>query len=374
MKEYSLKVYLHYLDNKKIEVNLEKILPKFENAIASKLIEDYYFTTHWAHGPHIEYIFKSYNNREEIDEFYEDIRKVVENFDNEIDSHTSYKEETLNDLATMEAYQLSYLPIYPHKTVTLSNYQFVAPLEIQEIEIHKLYHKYFYRLRPQITRLLKVRNSQNRSEVILSNLAFILSFSNNILKKDAIPSFYLSFSSHYYSFASHPQASLAKGYIKSYEKIYNQNEEKFNNYIKSIIDSNKVSKKLMEIIYEFSKEIEEIYYSIPEKRRIEKAEKTIEFIKGSFSDKNIFHNKWINQPDIKDVLLSNNYNINRFIVNFVYILYPTLYISPNEKHLYGYILYKSLANYLEQEWKDGVAEGWKHLAWSDEEAQQYTNG
>lgn len=369
MSEYKFEIYFHTDEHIKIRINLNVLLPFFKDLMYKKEIDDFYFDTHWAHGGHINYICKISGAEERINKIYESLSFLVANISIEMNEKYIYNDNTLNDLALMENYKGDYLPVYDHKAVKLLKYK-GDNIQTENENIHKLYHEYFYKFRPYLEELLKKNLDSRDDEKLVNNLKFILEFANNVLDNDAIHSLFLSFSSHYYSFASHSHANLAKGYISNFEKIYINNKDFLNSLVEETLNNRK-SSKLRNLIYEFSQKIRVEYNKVPMETRKEKTRDTIDFIKSSYSEKNIFHKKWIEQPNIEEILLGETYNINRFLVNYIYLLYPILYISPSEKHLYGYILSKTLSTYLNKNDTIEDKKRWKRYSITDSEREKY---
>lgn len=343
--EYEICLYLYYNREQKIDILLNKVIPLLEKLA----IKTYYFTTHWAHGTHISIIFED----DDVNEF-DFLKKQFEKMLEEVDYRESEKlsVETVKNLIEMESYEQSALPIYKNKTVTVSKFYLKENSDEYISYFGQTYHKYDYKFNQIIIELLKREQFESDNFVnIIRYLEFILSFSKNTLGEEGLKSLYISLQSHYYSFKYHPYSNLIKDYFYEFEKYYEANSSAIKLELDSFLKQNLFDVELIFLINSLSMEIREINEQVPLTVKEENLRRTKQFIESGLVKKSSFHKTWINQPNIDNIIMSDEYIINRFTINYLYTLYPKLYISPKTKHFLGYILYRYLDENLDIDWK-----------------------
>ncbi|WP_455461520.1 hypothetical protein [Streptococcus salivarius] len=343
--EYEICLYLYYNREQKIEILFNKVIPLLEKLD----IRTYYFTTHWAHGTHISIIFED-DNIDGVDFLKRQFEKLLEEVDYRESAELSV--ETVKNLIEMESYQQNALPIYKNKTVTVSKFYIEKNSDEYISYFTQIYHKYDYKFNKFVLELLKEEQLEsNNFTNIIRYLKFILSFSKNTLGEEGLKSLYISLKSHYYSFKYHPYSNLIKGYFYEFEKYYEDNSSAIKLELDLFLKQNLFDVELIYLINSLSMEIREINEQVPTSVKEENLRRTKQFIESSLAEKSSFHNTWINQPNIDNIIMSDEYIINRFTINYLYTLYPKLYISPKTKHFLGYILYRYLDENLDINWK-----------------------
>lgn len=307
----------------------------------------WYMKRDWKYGPHIGiYLFHQRGDGKLENDFLKKIRYGVETYWEESPKVEVVMpdEQVLRQLAQLEKYQKysseEYLPIQPHcscikETISLKQDGYYSTRK-EYLFYQKKRIACRYLLLDTVEALQKM--DKEKQYLFLTTIFWKVA---ECYPKEGLLRGCLSFKSHVTGFLGN--ADRRTVFLqKRFEQIYEYMKEDLKLLEEKKYDFGDAQELIKQWKLFFNVFIEEIYFNKGLQNKLKKdsdfAEKSIENLSG-FTE---FHHNWVKRDTFVDFFFSEEFYRYRILVNFFYLLLPSLGFGPSDKHLGCYLITRTI--------------------------------
>lgn len=335
---------IHYYTNEENKKNLILFLNKI---LIDKKYNNikWFLKRDWKYGPNIGiYILLDKKNKKKEDEFLNNIIDKVNEFwkttksDEILPSILLMKQ--LNSLENGSLPKSSYLPVNKNYSCIIDEIVIRKNKYFSTTEEFKFFIKSKCEFNNILLKTIKKLKYLNEEE---ETLLFIMIFSkvakcypNAGLIKGSV-----SFKSHAIGFLGSKNKKTEILRIK-FNSIYNYLNYKLTQLYKNDYKNKKYENLLNEWEFLFKNFISNIKYDSELRNYLKSNSKLSNIAKKKLTNYTDFHTRWVSNSNFNDFFYSDEFYKYRLLVNLFYSFLPNIGISPVKKHLFCYLISRSI--------------------------------
>lgn len=308
----------------------------------------WYIKRDWKYGPHIGiYLFPEKGNSKTENKFLKEIRGEIEAYwvRNPKEEKGKPDEKILMQLAQLEKYKQEYaveeyLPIQPHCNCVKET----ISLKPEGYYNTRKEYAFYQNKRMESSRLLLTTMKVLREMEKEKQYLFLTAMFREVAEcypKEGLLRGCMSFKSHVTGFLGNAD-SRTERLREQFMQIYEYMKDNLKAVEQKQYDFGNAQGLICEWKEFFETFINEIYYDRRLQNRLKRESSFVEESVKNLSNYTEFHHNWVNRSGFADFFFSEEFYRYRMLVNFFYLLLPSLGFGPEEKHLGCYLITRTI--------------------------------
>lgn len=309
---------------------------------------EWYMKRDWKYGPHIGiYLFPEKGNSKQENDFLKEIRQEIEVYWKHYPKEETGKpdEKVLRQLAQLERYKEEYpteeyLPIQPHCSCVKETIALKSEGYYSTRKEYQYYQKQRVKCRYLLLDTIDMLKEMDKEKQYL----FLTAIFREVAKcypKEGLLRGCMSFKSHVTGFLGNAD-SRTEILKKQFEQIYECMKESLKAVEQKQYDFGDAKGLIDEWQRFFDTFIKEIYFDKRLQNKLKKESSYVEESIKNLSNYTQFHHNWVSRSGFADFFFSEEFYRYRMLVNFFYLLLPSLGFGPEEKHLGCYLITRTI--------------------------------